>query len=99
MEGFEIIESGSRTPAKTNSGTPTVTGNGKISKGDKAMDMLSNNFDNILNLAGSIVEIKKMEVASEACLKRWQKIVKELLMKLKHTLLKKEQILAPLLTE
>ena len=55
MEGFEIIESGSRTPAKTNSGTPTVTGNGKISKGDKAMDMLSNNFYNILNLAGSIV--------------------------------------------
>lgn len=70
MEGFEIIESGSRTPAKTNSGTPTVTGNGKITKGDKAMDMLANNFDNILNLAGSIIEIKKMQVASEACLKK-----------------------------
>lgn len=70
MEGFEIIESGSRTPAKTSSNTPTVTKNGNVTKGDKAMDMLSNNFDNILNLAGSIVEIKKMKVASEACLKK-----------------------------
>ena len=66
MEGFEIIESGSRTPVATNSGTPTQTGNGKISKGDKAMDMLYNNFENILNLAENIVEIRNIYVASEA---------------------------------
>lgn len=40
----------------------------KLTKGDKAMDILANNFDNILELAGSIVEIQKMKVASEACL-------------------------------
>lgn len=70
MEGLEIIESGSRIPAKTSSTAPTVTKNGNITKGDKAMDMLSKNFDNILNLAGSIVEIQKMKVASEACLRK-----------------------------
>lgn len=70
MEGLEIIESGSRTSVKTTSNSSTVTGNGNITKGDKAMDMLSNNFENILNLAGGIIEIKKMKVASEACLKK-----------------------------
>lgn len=70
MEGFEIIESGNRTPAKTSSSSPAVTRNGNVTKGDKAMDMLSNNFENILNLAGSIVEIQKMKVASEAYLKK-----------------------------
>ena len=44
----------------TNPHTPT--------KGEKAMDMLSDNFESIINLAGSIVEIKKMKVASDACL-------------------------------
>ena len=72
MDGFEIIESGSRTPAKTTSNSPAVTGNRNITKGDKAMDMLANNFDNILNLAGSIVEIQKMKVASAACLKKME---------------------------
>ena len=70
MEGFKIVESGSRTPAKTIGDSPTFIGNRNITKGDKAMDMLSNNFENILNLAGSIVEIKKMKVASEAYLKK-----------------------------
>lgn len=64
MEGFEVIESGSRTPS------PTAANKGALTKSEKAMDMLSNNFENILNLAGSIVEIKKMEVVSEACLKK-----------------------------
>lgn len=64
MEGFEVKKSGDRTPS------PTATNKGTLSKGEKAMDMLSNNFENILNLAGSIVEIKKMKVASEACLKK-----------------------------
>lgn len=70
MEGFEILESGSRTPAKTTDNSTTVTGNRNIAKSDKARDMLYNNFENILKLAGSIVEIKKMKVASEACLKK-----------------------------
>lgn len=70
MKGFEVIESGSRTPAKTNYGTPTGTGNESLSKGDKAIDVLANNFDSIVSLATSIVEIKKMKVASEACLKK-----------------------------
>ena len=70
MEGFEIIESGSRIPSKNNDSSPVVIDKGNLTKGDKAMDMLSNNFENILNLAGSIVEIKKMQVASEACLKK-----------------------------
>ena len=62
MKGFEIIESGTRTPATTNKDTP--------SKSDKAMDILSNNFENILNIAENIVEIEKMKIVSEACLKK-----------------------------
>jgi histidinol dehydrogenase len=69
MNGFEIIESGSRMPATTTQTTPSTVQNTNVqTKGEKAMDMLSNNFENILNLAGSIVEIRKMKVASEACL-------------------------------
>lgn len=70
MEGFDIIKSGSRTTATTENRTPATTEKGTLTKGDKAMDMLSDNFENILNLAGSIVEIQKMKVASEACLKK-----------------------------
>jgi histidinol dehydrogenase len=69
MKGFEIKESGSRMPATTTQTTPSTVQNTNVqTKGEKAMDMLSNNFENILNLAGSIVEIQKMKVASEACL-------------------------------
>lgn len=52
MEGFNIVESNSRVPAKV----------------DKVVEMVSNHFENILNLAGNILEIQKMKVASEACL-------------------------------
>lgn len=56
-------------PSTTTQTTPSTVQNTKeLTKGEKAMDMLSNNFENILNLAGSIVEIQKMKVASEACL-------------------------------
>ena len=56
-------------PATTTQTTPSTVQNTNVqTKGEKAMDMLSNNFENILNLAGSIVEIRKMKVASEACL-------------------------------
>lgn len=74
MKGFEIIESSSRTPVRTNDGSVTITNMSTPTKahtkGDKALDIVSNNFDSIMNLAGSIVEIKKMKVASEACLKK-----------------------------
>lgn len=52
MEGFNIVESNSRVPAKVG----------------KVVEMVSNHFENILNLAGNILEIQKMKVASEACL-------------------------------
>lgn len=71
MEGFEIIEAGSRTL--------TTTDNNKPTKGDKAMDMLSDNFNKILDLAGSIIEIEKMKVASEACLKKMEEDRKRIL--------------------
>lgn len=70
MKGFEIVESGRRMPENSDVLIPTSTDKNTPTKGDKAMDMLSDNFDNILNLAGSIIEIKKMKVASEACLKK-----------------------------
>ena len=68
MKGFELIDSSSRMPEKVDSSTPTTVQTSTPTKGDKAMDMLSNNFENILNLASSILEIQKMKVASEACL-------------------------------
>lgn len=52
MEGFNIVESNSRVSAKVG----------------KVVEMVSNHFENILNLAGNILEIQKMKVASEACL-------------------------------
>lgn len=74
MDGFEIIESSSRTPVKTNDGSVTITNGGNSTKaptkGEKALDIVANNFDSIMNLAGSIVEIQKMKVASDACLKK-----------------------------
>lgn len=68
MDGIEIIESSRNLTEKTVSATPAVIQSQTPTKGDKAMDMLSDNFENILNLAIDIVEIKKMKVASDACL-------------------------------
>ena len=48
------------------------------SKGDIAMGMLSDNFGNILNLVSNVVEIKKMEVVSEALLKKMEEDRKRL---------------------
>lgn len=67
MDEFEIIETGGRMAAK-NETNIFQNKTEKLTKGDKAMDILANNFDNILELARSIVEIQKMKVASEACL-------------------------------
>jgi len=79
MEGKEIIESGSRTPVKTTSNSPAVTGNRNITKGDKAMDMLANNFDKILNLAGSIVELEITIIDNEARLKAMEEYRKQII--------------------
>lgn len=67
MDGFEIIETGGRMAAKVETNTPQNQPE-QLTQGAKAMDMLANNFDSILNLAGSIVEIQKMKIASDACL-------------------------------
>ena len=72
MKGFEIVESGRRMPVNTDVMTPTSIDQNTPTKGDKAMDMLSDNFSNILKLAGDIVEIRKMQVASDACLKKME---------------------------
>lgn len=72
MKGFEKVESGRRMPVNTDVMTPTSIDQNTPTKGDKAMDMLSDNFSNILKLAGDIVEIRKMQVASDACLKKME---------------------------
>ena len=59
-------------PVNTDVMTPTSIDQNTPTKGDKAMDMLSDNFSNILKLAGDIVEIRKMQVASDACLKKME---------------------------
>ena len=59
-------------PVNTDAMTPTSIDQNTPTKGDKAMDMLSDNFSNILKLAGDIVEIRKMQVASDACLKKME---------------------------
>lgn len=79
MNGFEIIESGTRMPATKQTTPSTVQNTNVQTKGEKAMDMLSNNFENILNLAGSIAEIQKMKVASEACLAKMREDRKRIL--------------------
>ena len=72
MKGFEKVESGRRMPVNTDVMTPTSIDQNTPTKGDKAMDMLSDNFSNILKLAGDIVEIRKMQFASDACLKKME---------------------------
>ena len=67
MDGLETKES-SRMPVQTTSSTPANQSSQPPSKMSKAADVLADNFGNILNLANNIVEIKKMKVASDACL-------------------------------
>lgn len=67
MDGLETKES-SRMPVQTTSSTPANQSSQPPSKMSKTCDVLADNFGNILNLANNIVEIKKMKVASDACL-------------------------------
>lgn len=69
MKGLDVVENGGRMSERKEGKLPEKQMN-IPSKGDKAMDMLSDNFGNILNLVSNIVEIKKMEVVSEELLKK-----------------------------
>jgi hypothetical protein len=75
MKGFEIIESGSNLPEKPQQTVQTA----QQSKEPTAMGILSDNFDTILKLAGDVIEIKKMKVASDACLAKMEQDRKMLL--------------------
>jgi len=68
MKGFEIIESGSNLPEQSQQTAQTA----QQSNERTAMGVLSDNFDTILKLAGDVVEIKKMKVASDACLAKME---------------------------
>jgi hypothetical protein len=69
MKGLDVVENGGRMSERKEGKLPEKQVN-IPSKGDKAMDMLSDNFGNILNLVSNVVEIKKMEVVSDALLKK-----------------------------
>jgi len=75
MKGFEIIESGSNLPEQPQQTVQTAQQSNKPT----AMGVLSDNFDTILKLAGDFVEIKKMKVASDACLAKMEQVRKMLL--------------------
>ena len=75
MKGFEIIESGSNLPEQSQQTVQTA----QQSNDHTAMSVLSDNFDTILKLVGDVVEIKKMKVASDACLAKMEQDRKMLL--------------------
>jgi hypothetical protein len=69
MKGLDVVENGGRMSERKEGKLPEKQVN-IPSKGDIAMNMLSDNFGNILNLVSNVVEIKKMEVVSDALLKK-----------------------------
>jgi hypothetical protein len=71
MKGLDVVENGGRMSEIKEGKLPEKQVN-TPSKGDIAMGMLSDNFGNILNLVSNVVEIKKMEVVSEALLKKME---------------------------
>ena len=77
MKGLDVVENGGRMSERKEGKLPEKQVN-IPSKGDKAMDMLSDNFGNILNLVSNIVEIQKMKYASEACLEKMREDRKRL---------------------
>lgn len=80
MKGLEKLESSSRQPAKIVADKAVINQQPKaLTKGDKAMGAIADNFEAILGLAGSIVEIQKMRVASQACLAKMEEDRKRLL--------------------
>ena len=89
-KGLEIVESGRRMPAETTSTISVGTSGKNPTNGSKVMDVVSNNFESIMNLAGSIVEIKKMKVISDACLAKMAEDRKTLLAEAQAYATKKE---------
>lgn len=77
MKGLDVVENGGRMSERKEGKLPEKQVN-IPSKGDKAMDMLSDNFGNILNLVSNVVEIQKMKEVSEACLKKMEEDRKRL---------------------
>ncbi|GKU25196.1 hypothetical protein [Clostridium folliculivorans] len=61
--GFEFVESRRMKKVSNNDNGPVV-----VERGNKVVDKVVDNFENILSLAGDIVEIKKMQVQSDAIL-------------------------------
>ncbi|MGM9797037.1 MAG: hypothetical protein ACI3ZY_05590 [Parabacteroides sp.] len=76
MEGFELIESRRREPAIKNQNNPAAI---KQDRTDKILDVAADNMEQILTLAGNIIEIEKMKVVSEACLAKMEEDRKMLL--------------------
>ena len=80
MEGIEKLETSSRLPAKKAETAPVSNQQPKApTKGDKAMDMLSQNFGRILDLAGEMIEIRKLKEVTEAQLKLMEENRKQLI--------------------
>lgn len=77
MKGLDVVENGGRMSERKEGKLPEKQMN-IPSKGDKAMDMLSDNFGNILNLVSNIVEIKKTIVVSETVLEKMREDRKRL---------------------
>ena len=77
MKGLDVVENGGRMSERKEGKLPEKQMN-IPSKVDKAMDMLSDNFVNILNLVSNVVEIKKMEVVSDALLKKMEEDLKRI---------------------
>ena len=85
MKGIELIEPFENNGENTLECTPTTTTRPQKSEGNGAKQPLTikqaaaENFGKILELAGSIVEIKKMKVASDAILRKMEEDRKMLL--------------------
>lgn len=77
MKGLDVVENGGRMSERKEGKLPEKQVN-IPSKGDKAMDMLSDNFGNILNLVSNIVEIQKTIVFSETVLEKMREDRKRL---------------------
>lgn len=77
MKGLDVVGNGGRMSERKEGKLPEKQVN-IPSKGDKAMDMLSDNFGNILNLVSNIVEIQKMKEVSKALLEKMEEDRKRL---------------------
>jgi HJR/Mrr/RecB family endonuclease len=77
MKGLDVVENGGRMSERKEGKLPEKQVN-IPSKGDIAMNMLSDNFGNILNLVSNIVEIKKTVVISDTILKKMEEDRKRL---------------------